>query len=80
MIQENPRKTAPPERLLRFPEVQSRVGLSKSTIYAAVRQGTFPAPMKLSRRAVCWPASAVEAWIQQRIHPGGAQAGGTNHA
>lgn len=69
--QANPSKTALPERLLRLPDVEARVGLRKSSIYDAVKRGDFPAPVKLSRRAVCWPASAIDAWIAERIKTGG---------
>ena len=55
------------ERLLRLPDVESLVGLRKSSIYAGVAQGTFPAPIKLSRRAVAWPASVIDAWVMARI-------------
>ncbi len=63
--------TPTPQRLLRLPEVCSLVGLGKTSIYDRVRDGTFPAPVKLSRRAVCWPAAAVDAWITERIAAGG---------
>lgn len=56
-----------PERLLRLPDVEALVGLRKSSIYDAVKRGEFPRPIRLSRRAVCWPSSAIEAWIQARI-------------
>jgi prophage regulatory protein len=55
------------ERLLRLPAVMAIVGLQKSSIYDGVRNGTFPAPIKLSRRAVCWPESHVAAWVTERI-------------
>ncbi|MFN4352483.1 MAG: helix-turn-helix transcriptional regulator [Hylemonella sp.] len=58
------------ERLLRIAEVESMVGLKKSSLYAAIRLGEFPAPLKLSRRAVCWPASSIDAWIKKRIDAG----------
>ena len=70
MMQVNPSKTAQPERLLRLPEVEALVGLRKSTIYDAMKRGEFPIPVKLSRRAVCWPASSIEAWITERINNG----------
>lgn len=69
-MQANPSKTARTERLLRLPEVESLVGLRKSSIYDAMKRGEFPAPVKLSRRAVCWPASAIDAWIAERIKGG----------
>ncbi|WHZ12499.1 MAG: hypothetical protein OJF60_002940 [Burkholderiaceae bacterium] len=66
-----PSKTAQPERLVRLPELMALVGLSKSSIYDAMKRGEFPAPVKLSRRAVCWPASAIDAWITDRINAAG---------
>lgn len=70
MTPANPSKTAPPERLLRLPEVEARVGLKKSSIYEMLNRTppAFPRPLKLSRRAVCWPASAIDAWITGRIN------------
>ena len=62
--------TSSPQRLLRLPEVESLVGLRKSSIYEGVKSGTFPAPIKLSRRAVCWPAAEIDAWITERINSG----------
>lgn len=63
--------TSTPQRLLRLPEVCYLVGLGKSSIYDGVKAGTFPAPLKLSRRAVCWPAASIDAWIAGRIAAGG---------
>lgn len=68
-MQTNP-STSEPKRLLRLPEVEGRVGLRKSSIYEGVKNGTFPAPIKLSRRAVCWSSVAIEAWITERIEGG----------
>lgn len=72
MSQANP-NTSSPERLLRLPEVESRVGLRKSSIYEMLGRNppAFPRPLKLSRRAVCWPASAIDTWIADRIKSGG---------
>ncbi len=65
--------TDQPERLLRLPEVESRVGLRKSAIYEMSGRNppAFPRPLKLSRRAVFWPASSIDAWVQDRIREGG---------
>ncbi|MBP8018803.1 MAG: AlpA family phage regulatory protein [Hylemonella sp.] len=72
MTQANP-STSSPQRLLRLPEVESRVGLRKSSIYEMLGRNppAFPKPVKLSRRAVCWPESAIDAWITERIKAGG---------
>ncbi len=69
-MQANPSKAAHPERLLRLPDVESLTGLRKSSIYDAMRRGEFPQPVKLSRRAVCWPESRIQSWIAERIAGG----------
>ena len=64
---------SPPEILLRLPQVVARVNLSRSSIYEMLGRTppAFPRPLKLSRRAVCWPASAIDTWISERIKAGG---------
>jgi len=42
------------------------VGLSRSTLYAAMSRGEFPRPIKISRRAVAWRQLDVERWIAGR--------------
>lgn len=54
------------ERILRRPDVEQLTGLSRSTIYAMISEGSFPRPVRLGKRAVGWPASQVEAWLQSR--------------
>ena len=53
--------------ILRRPEVEARTGLSRSTIYLKVAQGSFPRPVSLGPRAVGWVASEVEAWLEQQV-------------
>lgn len=55
-----------PDRLLRLPQVQDLTGFGKSSIYSGVKAGTFPAPVRLSRRAVGWKLSTLEQWISER--------------
>lgn len=55
------------ESILRLPEVKSRTGLPRSTIYLRISQGTFPSPISLGARSVGWIASEVEKWIADRI-------------
>lgn len=50
--------------MLRYPEVQRELGLSRSSIERLVRAGQFPRPRRLGPRAVAWPASEVERWKQ----------------
>jgi prophage regulatory protein len=56
-------ESKPLERLLRLPEVLTRTGLSKRTIYRLEGAGRFPSRRQLGPRAVGWPESAVNAWI-----------------
>jgi len=53
--------------VLRLPEVRRRTGLSKSSIYLRVSQGTFPKPISLGARSVGWVESELESWFEQRI-------------
>lgn len=55
--------------VLRRKQVESRTGLSRSTIYARIAAGNFPPPIDLGGgRAVGWLASDIDAWIQERIN------------
>jgi prophage regulatory protein len=49
--------------ILRRPEVEARTGLSRSTIYAWMKEGTFPKPVKLGARLVGWVDSDIQAWV-----------------
>jgi prophage regulatory protein len=57
--------------ILRLPTVKERTGLSRSSIYAFVARGTFPAPVSLGARAVGWNSEAVDAWEEGRGHVAG---------
>jgi prophage regulatory protein len=54
-------------RLLKIREVLTICGISKSSLYAAVREGTFPAPVKLTERSSAWVKSEVMEWIEGRM-------------
>ena len=54
-------------QLLRLPQVRDKTGLARSTIYALVAKGKFPAPIKASERVSAWILSEVSEWIDQRI-------------
>jgi prophage regulatory protein len=60
----------PEESILRWRQVAARTGLSRPTIWRAVRAGSFPTPVSLlpgDRRTVGWLASEVDAWIADRV-------------
>ena len=54
------------DTILRLPAVCARTGLRKSTIYAMIRAREFPAAIPLHKRAVGWPASLVDRWVDER--------------
>lgn len=54
-------------RILRRPEIITLTGLSNSTIYNMIADGTFPRPIKLSKHAVGWPEDVINRWIEARI-------------
>lgn len=58
---------APLPALLRLPEVIGRIRLGRSSVYAMVQAGVFPAPIRLGERSVAWREDEVEAWLKSRI-------------
>lgn len=55
------------QRLIRRKEVEAITGLGASSIYALMKQGTFPQCLNLSERRVAWIESEVQDWIDARI-------------
>ena len=53
------------ERLLRVKEVSELVGIGKSTVWAWVKEGKFPKPVKLSDRVTVWRESEVQTFISK---------------
>jgi prophage regulatory protein len=56
----------PAERILRLPEVKARTGLSRSSIYAYIKDGKFPHHISLGERSIGWFESEVDAWVVSR--------------
>jgi prophage regulatory protein len=52
------------DALLNVKTVQKITGLSRSTLHAKVKGGTFPEPIKLSARCVRWTSISIQQWIQ----------------
>lgn len=53
--------------LLRLEAVKARTCLSRSTIYAYMREGRFPQPVAISERCVAWIEAEIDGWIAERI-------------
>ncbi len=54
-------------KLLRLPQVKQATGLSKSTIYARIAEGTFPKQIPLGPRLVVWVESDIHNWIAEQV-------------
>ena len=55
------------EKLLRLPQVKETTGLSKSSIYARISEGTFPKQIPLGPRLVVWVESDIQNWISEQV-------------
>ena len=59
-------KNACARRLLRLPEVQAVVGgIHKTTLYGLIREGQFPAPIKIGGLSRWW-SDELAAWLDGR--------------
>jgi prophage regulatory protein len=54
-------------KILRFPAVIERTGLSRSTIYLQISKGNFPKPISLGANSVGWLESEIDDWINSKI-------------
>lgn len=55
------------ERIIRLKTVLARTGLSRSTMYRKIAEGTFPCQLKISTHGAGWRESAVNRWIADPI-------------
>ena len=53
--------------ILRLPTVKAITGLSRSTIYLRMSEGSFPRQVNLGSRAVGWLASEIDHWIEEKL-------------
>ena len=52
------------KRIIKLPEVMEKTCLSRSSIFAFVKEGTFPKPVKLGgKRAIGWKEEVIDNWI-----------------
>lgn len=53
------------DRFLRLNKVLEITGLTRSTLYRKIDQGTFPRQVRISSRCTAWRESAVEEWLRK---------------
>lgn len=51
------------DRFLRLPEVKSRTGMPRSTIYARIAEGRFPKQVPMKGNVAAWRQSEVDEWL-----------------
>jgi prophage regulatory protein len=56
-----------PERIIRLKTVLARTGLSRSTIYRKIAEGTFPAQLKISTNGTGWHESDINHWVADPV-------------
>ena len=71
------KKHTPQKRFIRLPEVLSRTGYGRTSIYRKMEDGSFHGSVKLDgppvdpeafdSRAVAWIEDEVDQWIESRI-------------
>jgi prophage regulatory protein len=55
------------DRIIRMNTVLGRTGLSRSTIYRKIAEGTFPAQLKISTNGAGWRESDIDRWITNPV-------------
>lgn len=58
----------PQTGFVKLPQILSVIPVSKSTWWAGVKSGKFPASIKLGRRTTCWMASDILELIEKLSH------------
>ena len=51
----------------RLPHLKAKLNVSGSSIWAWVKAGNFPKPIKLSKNCTAWNAVDIERWAANRI-------------
>lgn len=54
-------------RLLRLPAVLAKTARSRAATYAAIKKGSFPAPVQIGSNSVAWLEAEVDQWIEDRL-------------
>lgn len=51
------------DRIIRLKTGLSRTGLSRSTLYRKIAEGTFPAQLQISVHGAGWRESDIDRWV-----------------
>lgn len=56
-----------PDRIVRLKTVLNRTGLSRSTLYRKIKEGTFPPQIRISINGTGWRESELNQWIANPV-------------
>ena len=54
-------------KLLRLPDVEEIIGFKSTHIYKLIKEGHFPAPIKLGRRQAVWLSTQITDWKKRVV-------------
>lgn len=55
------------KNLLSLASVKAKTSRSRSAIYLAIKQGTFPKPIRIGARRIAFLEDEIDAWIASKI-------------
>lgn len=67
-------------RIVRIPEVLSRCGLSRSSVWRLERAGRFPFHVRIGIRAIGWYEHEIDQWLDNRRSDDAFVSLGSNHS
>jgi prophage regulatory protein len=53
-------------KLMRFKKLRENVALGRTTIWQMVKDGRFPAPVRIGKNGIAWRSDEIQAWIKSR--------------
>ena len=56
-----------PDRIIRLRTVLARTGLSRSTLYRKIAEGTFPAQLRISVHGAGWREAEIDRWVANPV-------------
>ncbi|MHA6962877.1 helix-turn-helix transcriptional regulator [Zobellella denitrificans] len=55
------------QKLLSIKEICSFINRDRRTLWAWVRDGKFPQPIKMNGRTLGWPESVYQGWLAEQM-------------
>lgn len=53
------------QKFIKLDEVKLICGMSRSSIYRGMNEGTFPDRIKISKRRIVWDYESIQKWMNQ---------------